>query len=295
MSTLRVDKITPYLSASVTIEGNVVQANAATTGSNIFVGNQNIQGTITASIQQGFALVGGVGNVSTLVPTSSFGGALPSGVVSGSAQISLLGFATTGSNTFNGNQIVNGSSTQTLASPGTDAVVDFIKITNATPVNKPYNQTNFALQNLPSFGPDYEDVFVIESFDSAGYNYGSEFGLNGLGAMINVTPSGSAFGVNTGILRIKDTENQKSVAVLDASVVELGAGVSTTENIKIGNTSLPVTSIRSTAVQITGSVSLSSTLQLAQQNPLPTGAVGQLAVSASNLYYHNGSGWTQIN
>ena len=64
-----------------------------TSGSNNFVGNQsisgslNVSGSITASIQQGYALVGGVGGISTLIPTSSFGGALPSGVVSGSSQL----------------------------------------------------------------------------------------------------------------------------------------------------------------------------------------------------------------
>jgi hypothetical protein len=47
--------------------------------------------------------------------------------------------------------------------------------------------------------------------------------------------------------------------------------------------------------QITGSVSISDVLQLAGQDPLPAGAVGQLAVSASNLYYNNGATWTQIN
>jgi uncharacterized delta-60 repeat protein len=127
MSTIRVDKIRPFQSSSVTIEGGIIQANAATTGSNTFVGNQNIQGTITASIAEGFALVGGVGNVSTLVATSSFGGALTSGLVSGSSQLTasydvryaLSGssgttittgsFATTGSNTFKGNQILSGS------------------------------------------------------------------------------------------------------------------------------------------------------------------------------------------
>lgn len=50
-------------------------------------GSVRISGNLTASIQEGFALVGGVGNISTLVPTSSFGGALPGGLVSGSSQI----------------------------------------------------------------------------------------------------------------------------------------------------------------------------------------------------------------
>ena len=128
MSTIRVDKIRPFQSSSVTIEGGIIQANAATTGSNTFVGSQNIQGTLTASLQEGFTLVGGVGNISTLVATSSLGGgSLPSGVVSGSSQLTasydaryaLSGsvgtaiatgsFATTGSNTFKGNQIISAS------------------------------------------------------------------------------------------------------------------------------------------------------------------------------------------
>jgi len=45
----------------------------------------------------------------------------------------------------------------------------------------------------------------------------------------------------------------------------------------------------------TGTVEFGSVIQLPSQDPLPTGAVGQLAVSASNLYYHNGTSWSQIN
>lgn len=48
-------------------------------------------------------------------------------------------------------------------------------------------------------------------------------------------------------------------------------------------------------VVITGSLSLADTATLAPQDPLPAGGVGELAVSGSNLYYHNGTTWTQIN
>ena len=48
-------------------------------------------------------------------------------------------------------------------------------------------------------------------------------------------------------------------------------------------------------VEITGSVNISTVMTLAQQSPLPTGTVGSLAVSGSNLFYHNGSSWSQIN
>lgn len=44
---------------------------------------------------------------------------------------------------------------------------------------------------------------------------------------------------------------------------------------------------------VTGSVSITQTLNLAPSNPLPSGKVGDLAVSGSNLYFYNGS-WTQV-
>lgn len=61
MSTIRVDRITPYQSGSVAIES-------------LSISNLEIEGTLTASIQEGYVLVGGSGNVSTLAATSSFGG-----------------------------------------------------------------------------------------------------------------------------------------------------------------------------------------------------------------------------
>ena len=60
--------------ATVTVNSSTL----ATTGSNIFVGNQTINGNIsasgafTASLREGYAWIGGVGNVSNLVATSSF-------------------------------------------------------------------------------------------------------------------------------------------------------------------------------------------------------------------------------
>jgi len=47
-------------------------------------------------------------------------------------------------------------------------------------------------------------------------------------------------------------------------------------------------------VLVTGSVNISSALNLAPTNPLPTGTTGSLAVSGSGLYFHNGTTWTLI-
>jgi hypothetical protein len=45
---------------------------------------------------------------------------------------------------------------------------------------------------------------------------------------------------------------------------------------------------------ITGSINITSTIKLSQQNPLPSGTVGTLAASGSHLYFHNGASWQQV-
>lgn len=113
MSTIQVDRIIPFQSSSVTIDGDIIQANAATTGSNTFVGNQIINGDLTASLQEGYAWVGGTGNVTNSVPTSSFGGGGTTDITAlnaftASQEVLNDTFATTGSNTFEGTQTING-------------------------------------------------------------------------------------------------------------------------------------------------------------------------------------------
>jgi hypothetical protein len=65
-------------------------------------GSLKVTSTFTSSLQQGYTWVGGAGNVSKLVATSSFAG----------ATINTGSFATTGSNTFNGSQTITGSINQ---------------------------------------------------------------------------------------------------------------------------------------------------------------------------------------
>ena len=72
MSTIQVDRITPFQSASVTIEG-LFAPDLATTGSNTFEGDQIINGTITASLQEGYAWVGDSTGKTVTVSTASFG------------------------------------------------------------------------------------------------------------------------------------------------------------------------------------------------------------------------------
>ena len=126
-----------YASNADLLDG-VHLSTLATTGSNSFNGNQIITGSLTlsssaaielvvsggvsisgsfsASLNQGYVWVGGSNNTTVLLSTSSIGGVttLPSGLLSSSnttfAQYTASA-ATTGSNSFNGNQIVTGSFT----------------------------------------------------------------------------------------------------------------------------------------------------------------------------------------
>jgi uncharacterized coiled-coil protein SlyX len=89
-----------------------IEGTLNVSGATSLNGNLNITGSLTASLQQGFVYVGNASGITTTVSTSSFGGSVPAGTVSSSAQILNYGiFATTGSNSFNGNQTITGSIT----------------------------------------------------------------------------------------------------------------------------------------------------------------------------------------
>jgi hypothetical protein len=102
MSTLRVDKIEPYLSSSIDIVGYTQAAGGATTGSNVFVGNQTVTGSIDIT---GQFLVNGT-------PITGSGG----------GSVNTASLATTGSNVFQGNQDING--TLAVTASGTEFKVN---------------------------------------------------------------------------------------------------------------------------------------------------------------------------
>ena len=85
-----------------------------------------------------------------------------------------------------------------------------------------------------------------------------------------------------------------------ATKVEVDGGLRYNPNTNILTTTasfaLTASSVNSLTqnVLVTGSVNISSALNLAPTNPLPTGVVGSLAVSGSNLYFHNGADWIYV-
>ena len=74
-------------------------------------GDLSISGSLTSSLQQGYVWVGNANGRTTTVPTSSFGGggtgsAIPAGTISGSSQITALGFV---SSSVTGSSLITGS------------------------------------------------------------------------------------------------------------------------------------------------------------------------------------------
>jgi hypothetical protein len=190
MSTIRVDRITPYQSGSVAIEG-------------LNITDLTIDGTLTASLQQGYVWVGGSGNVSRLVATSSLGGG-------GSTDISALNtftqsadgrldnlelstgsFATTGSNVFVGTNLFSGSLTST--------------------------------GSVQFRSPSYRNGIGADQS-------GSVFTQNDTRISMVLKPSGSS---NTGVVQVYDNEDGNSILSTYAKIMSIGTTQAT--SIQIGN------------------------------------------------------------
>ena len=307
MSTIQVDRIIPFSSSSVTIEGNVIQANAATTGSNTFVGDQNIQGTITASIQEGFALVGRVGDVSTLVATSSFGGG-------GS------GFPFTGNAVITGSLLVSGSSANDLTIQGRQLITGPnsgqtpLLIISSSDASNTIERGSISIVGSGSFvptfrisGSSHRNVMGQRAIETTkpGFDYpvfAYQYSAESSSFLYNYTENLSQTASYTvGVFDNGFTQDVELQLVTDVTNgiqfkdIRSDTGFYTTF-LKIapnGGSNPPLEFKRS--AEVTGSVNISQVLKLAGQDPLPANGVGQLAVSGSNLYYNNGSNWTQIN
>jgi hypothetical protein len=69
-------------------------------------------------------------------------------------------------------------------------------------------------------------------------------------------------------------------------------------NIKFFNsgsrTTLTNDTLISGSLTTTGSANIGTVMTLTPLDPLPTGALGGMAVSGSNLYFHNGTGWQEV-
>ena len=148
-------------------------------------GSLGVSGSFTASLQEGYVWAGGAGDVSTLVATSSFGGgALPAGVLSSSVTnfvdysasvdtrinniVSGTGFATTGSNSFNGDQNITGSlrvSSQILF--GTASLGASMQALEATGLQVNAGESgSFSMRTLYGAGVGVANIEAYDTFPS---------------------------------------------------------------------------------------------------------------------------------
>ena len=248
-----------------------VEGTLNVSGSTSFNGAVNITGSLTSSLTQGYVWVGGAGNVSTLVATSSFsgvtsaitasslitasvnlntitftkgdsstfaitvdtgsggGGSVPAGTVSSSAQILNYNiFATTGSNTFTGNQTIQ------LADLTTNGAIYF----NGSPFDSGVPIDNRARWVVTPGGEQFSQAWTS---DSSTYSNGATVLYNNNTSSFNSSIIFQATQFNTGSI-ITVTNNSGSTNIeLSADTITLDGVVGTsTFNSTVGSNAIEI-------------------------------------------------------
>jgi len=156
-------------------------------------------------------------------------------------------YATTGSNTFIGNQIISGNVDASgiiqfnQSELGTNAEQEYISFGSTTQNGKTFGLGRVFAQNYPSFGTEYEDAYSTEFYDSFSYNYGTEFKVNGwaVGGAAVASGSGSPYTAGrVGTFRVTANHDlNKTFLIAYANDVQIGALSTTpTDRVWIGNT-----------------------------------------------------------
>ena len=245
MSRLYVDRISPYQSASIEIDGLDTSNLTTKTTFNSYTSSNDSKVT---------SLINATGSYAK----------------------------TNVANTFTaGPQLVSGSSgyvTQQFTAPAAGNEYPQTKIVGADNGGTAYNRVFQGVLDYSNFGlPNTEDAFAIEYFNSTGYNYGTQFYLNGISTELAVTPNGGGAGNQA---KIKLQDDGDNTSTLSMKATDISIGTTGTANISIGSSA--------------GALTINSgNFNIAAQDPLPAGNVGDLAVSGSNLFFYNGA-WTQV-
>jgi hypothetical protein len=200
------------------------------------------------NIQEGYAWVGDVNDVPQAIPTSSFGGG---------GSINTGSFATTGSNTFIGNQTITGS-----------------LFVSSSDVSVIFSPTGFNAQGLVVSGN--------LNVQQPGELYSNI--IRGGGLFCNeIKPSSGNTTTfkSTNMVIENDFPGNPSFLFVSGSTITSGSMVLTGSFDHFGSQN------------ITGSVGISQVLNLKGQDPLPSGTIGDLAVSGSSLFFYNGA-WTLV-
>lgn len=321
---------TPTSSISVTID----TGSFATTGSNTFIGDQIVSGNLEVSgtIQSSLYLnpitltgslsvpsgsngmvVGPVNNAGTIsVASGSTLLILSEATGSGGGTIDTGSFATTGSNAFNGTQIITG---------GLDVDASTNDINLKTSTGEIYLNNNVGDGDLRigyvsgSFPGLSQNSLTINAdtvinnqlqFNEARFQNGQ--GTQGTFATfakdnpnqlrLNMHWSGTPASGSTWqvVVATGSYSSQAFISAFDneEARIEMQTGFGGTLNqIQIQATTVDISGSEDIDM-ITPKVNISEVVNLAPQDPLPTGAVGDMAASGSNLYFHNGTQWKEV-
>ncbi len=142
-------------------------------------------------------------------------------------------------NTFTaGPQLVSGSSgyvTQQFTAPNVNNEYPQTTVVGASNGGTAYNRVFQGVLDYSGFGSQFEDAFAIEYFDGFGYNYGSQFYLNGISTELGVTPNGGGSS-NIAKIKLQDVGDNTSNLELRATTLSLGTNTAVTST-GLGNNS----------------------------------------------------------
>jgi hypothetical protein len=138
---------------------------------------------------------------------------------------------------------------------------------------------NGAMNINDSFGVNSPSTINLNS-PAAGLNMSGDFGDGTKGLRFN------GEGQNGGVIEFNIFNSDNPFA--PAGTVSFG------NFFEIPGLTQPLTEtikFRAQNIDFTGSIDVSETIRLTPLDPLPAGVVGELAVSGSDLYFHNGTSW----
>lgn len=194
MSRIFVDRISPYQSGSVQVDGLSIDT----------------------------------GSLATKVELNSYTASNDSKVDS---LISATGsYASTGANTFTGDQVISGSVTIGNGGRFSNPIAladntqqDFFGLTDVNISGKPFQIASVGYQDYPSYGQYFEDIFAIEQADSVAFNYYNGLYINGVGTSLNLQPSGSTLST----IRLRDV-GASSEATISANTISTNGSLTHT-------------------------------------------------------------------
>ncbi len=194
-------------------------------------------------------------------------------------------------NLTSGDKSHTGVITQTFNAPAVNNEEAFYNVNNVSIAGKSYDRVFYGFADYSGFGSDFEDYFAIEYYDGFGYNYGSEFNLNGKSAKIIAVPSGSGFGQRA-YIQAQDTFTGTSQADVQGNIVKVGTLNSTDITIGksgaqldiTGNTTITGSLDVTGAVTIEGNATFNSRVQGGVTAISIASNTGSLDVSQGNFF-----------